>query len=180
MLKDIDRQYSIIHIAGREYRVRYSLNAMLCLEKTYKPLSDILKTDFEKWSMEDILQLCRAAMCSLRRNRNAVNRRDFDNIRPSVSELGELVSLSDLPLLRLELISAIADSMPNSETAEQEKSSKSYKEGHQRAVYVDIIGRPEREFWNSTNREIYERIDYYLEAKGEKEAADLVQEFDDD
>ena len=119
-------------------------------------------------------------MCSLRRNRNAVNRRDFDNIRPSVSELGELVSLSDLPLLRLELISAIADSMPNSETAEQEKSSKSYKEGHQRAVYVDIIGRPEREFWNSTNREIYERIDYYLEAKGEKEAADLVQEFDDD
>ena len=77
MLKDIDRKYSVIHIAGREYPVRYSLNALLCLEMMYKPLSDILKEDFKSWSTDTILQLCRAALCSCSWNKRTVGRRDL-------------------------------------------------------------------------------------------------------
>ncbi len=182
MLKDIDRQYSMIHIAGREYLVRYSLNALLCLEMTFRPLSDILKEDFRLWSAETVIQLVRAALCSCPWNQRVVSKRDFDAVSPSLSELGELIRPSDLPLLRVELISAVIDSMPRAESAAEnaEVPAKAFHEGHQRALFCDVMGRPEKEYWNSTNREITERIDCYFEVKGEKEAADLVQEFDDD
>ena len=101
MLKDLIKKHSIIHIAGREYRVRYSLNALLCLEMLYKPLDDILKTPFPQWSVEDVVQLAHAAMCCLPKNFKSVNRRDFENIRPTVAELGELISIEDLPVLRV-------------------------------------------------------------------------------
>lgn len=180
MLKNIDRQYSKIHIAGREYRVRYSLNALLYLEVMYKPLDEILKTDFRDWNIESVLQLCRAGFCSLPGNRRTVEDRDFEFVKPTLAELGEIVRIEDLPLLRLELVSAVIQSMPEPTTDSSEKSTKAMHEGHQRAMYVDIMGRSEREFWNSTNREIADRIDCYLEVKGDKEAAEAVQEFDDD
>lgn len=179
MLKNIDRQYSLIHIAGREYRVRYSLNALLCLEMMYKPLDEILKTDFRRWDIETVLQLVRAAMCSLKENRKAVDMRCFDAVEPSLSELGELIRAEDLPLLRIEIVAALTDSMPLPQE-NAEPSTKAMHEGHQRALYVDLMGRPEREFWDSTNKEIFDRIDCYLEVKGDKEAAEAIQEFDDD
>lgn len=180
MLTDLIKQYNIIHIAGREYRVRCSLNALLCLEMTYKPLSELLKTSFANWSIEDVLHLVRALMCSLPENRKAVNNRDFDNVQPSLSELGELISARDLPLLRLEIVKAVIDSLPEKEKTEEQPDNepkRAMNEGHQRAMYVDIMGRPEQEFWNSTNKEIISRIDSYLEAKGEKEAPVLVKRY---
>ena len=42
------------------------------------------------------------------------------------------------------------------------------------------MGRPEREYWSSTNKEIADRIDYYMEVRCMKETPELVQEFDDD
>lgn len=180
MLKNIDRQYRKIHIAGREYRVRYSLNALLCLEMMYKPLDEILKSDFREWDIETVLQLCRAGMCSLEENRKTVEARDFGFVKPTLAELGELIRVEDLPLLRLELVSAVIQSMPEPAADSGEKSTKAMHEGHQRAMFVDVMGRPESEFWNSTNKEIFDRIDCYLEVKGDKEAAEAVQEFDDD
>ena len=183
MLKNIDKHYnySIIHIAGREYRIRYSLNALLCLEILYKPLDEILKTDFRSGGIDDVIQLVHAAMCSVSKNFKAVNRRDFEYVRPTVAELGELINTSDLPLLRREIIDAVLDSIPESqENDDKEKPVKAFNEGHQRALYVDVMGRPEREYWSSTNKEIADRIDYYMEVRGMKETPELVQEFDDD
>ncbi len=179
MLKDLIKQYSIIHIAGEAYKVRFSLNAMLCLEMTYKPLSEILTGNFLNWTIEDVLQLTHAAMCSLPKNFKAVNRRDFENVRPTFAELGEIIQPEDLPLLKTELIAAIADSLPENRNAEYEPEAVPHalNEGHQRAMFVDIIGRPEREYWSSTNKEIAERIDFYLEAKGDKEAPVIVQRY---
>ena len=139
-LRAIDKQYSVLHIAGREYRVRYSLNALLCLEVMYKPLSDILKTAWMDWSAEDVLQLVRAAFCSCPWNRKAVSRRDFDAVTPSLMELGELIQMQDLPALRVELIAAILDAMPKPSGNEQ-PPAKAFHEGHQRALFCDIMGR---------------------------------------
>lgn len=181
MLTDLIRQYSVIHIAGREYRVRYSLNALLCLEMTYKPLGEILKQPYSQWAIEDVIQLVHASMCCLPKNFKAVNRRDFDNVRPTVAELGELIRPEDLPLLKLELITAIIDSMPKNINMEYEPETVEHAiaEGHQRAMYVDIMRRPEREYWSSTNKEIAERIDFYLEASGQKEAPVKVKMYDE-
>lgn len=178
MLKDLIKTYSTIHIAGREYHVRYSLNALLCLEMTYKPLSDILQTEWQEWSIEDVLQLCHASMCDMPWNRKAVNARNFHAVKPTLAELGELIGMKELPSLRLEIISAIINSMPES-SPDEKPSEKSANEGHQRAVYVDIMGRPEGEYWSSTNREITDRINYYLEAKGLKDTPTQVQTFDE-
>ena len=179
MLKDLIKNYSTIHFAGREYHVRYSLNALLCLEMTYKPLSDILQTEWQNWSIEDVLQLAHASMCDRSCNKKAVNARNFQAVKPTLSELGELIGMKELPSLRLEIISAIINSMPESDGTKSENSGKSANEGHQRAVYVDIMGRPEHEYWNSTNREITDRINYYLEAKGLKDTPTQVQTFDE-
>lgn len=178
MLKDLIKNYSTIHIANREYHVRYSLNALLCLEMTYKPLSDILQTEWQNWSIEDVLQLCHAAMCDRPCNKKSVNARNFQAVKPTLAELGELIGMKELPSLRLEIISAIINSMPES-SPDENPSEKSANEGHQRAVYVDIMGRPEQEYWNSTNREITDRINYYLEAKGLKDTPTQVQTFDE-
>lgn len=175
-LREIDKSYSVLHIAGREYRVRYSLNALLCLEVMYKPLSDILKTAWMEWSAEDVLQLVRAAFCSCSWNRKAVSRRDFDAVAPSLMELGELIQVQDLSALRVELIAAILDAMPKPSGNEQ-PPTKAFHEGHQRALFCDIMGRSEREYWNSTNREIADKIGCYLEVKGEKEAPTLVRRY---
>lgn len=181
MLKYLEKQYSIIHIAGREYKVRYSLNCLLCLEVMYKPLSEILKVPYTDWTAEDVLQLTRAAMCDLPRNYKAVNRRDFENVRPTLSELGKSVEMQDLPLLRLEIINAIINSMPQtdgSETAEDDPQAAN--EGHLRAMYCDVIGLPERRFWRSNHREINDRINCYLEVKGLKETpTSIINQFDD-
>lgn len=179
MLKDLIRQYSVIHIAGREYRVRYSLNALLCLELTFKPLGEILKQPYSQWAVEDVLQLTHAAMCCLPKNYKPVNRRDFENVRPTVAELGELIRPEDLPLLKLELITAIIDSMPSSGSKEYDPNAVDHAlhEGHQRAMYVDVMRRPEWEWWASTNKEITERIDCYLEASGQKEAPVKVRRY---
>ena len=178
MLKDLIKNYSTIHFAGREYHVRYSLNALLCLEMTYKPLSDILQTEWQNWSIEDILQLCHAGMCDRLCNKKYVNARNFQAVKPTLAELGEIITMKELPSLRLEIISAIINSMPES-SPDEKPSDKSANEGHQRAVYVDIMGRPEGEYWSSTNREITDRINYYLEAKGLKDTPTQVQTFDE-
>lgn len=178
MLKDLVKKYSTLHIAGREYQVRYSLNALLCLEMTYKPLAEILQTDWQNWSIEDILQLCHAAMCDRACNKKAVINRKFQIVKPTLDELGTMIDVQDFAMLKLEIITAIADSMPDTQPTE-EQSARAADESHQRAIFVDILGRPESEFWESTNREINQRINAYLEAKGLKDTPTQIQMFDE-
>ena len=177
MLKNLTKQYTTIHLGGREYRVRYSLNCLLCLEIMYKPLNDILLTNFNQWGIEDVLQLVHAAMCDMPWNKKAVNKRDFENVKPTLHELGELIDARDLPLLKTEIIEAIIQSMPKSRGVD--KDSAPMREEIIRAMYVDVMGRPEYEFWGSTYKEITDRSESYLEAKGLKEPPQYVKMLDD-
>ena len=181
MLREIDRQYSIIHIADREYRVRYSLDALLCLETLYKPIEEITAVKPENWSAEDILQLARAAMCSLPENQIYVRNREFEKVRPSVLELAVKVNLNDLSLMTAEIVQALAIAFPEPEKAVKNSETQYFSGiGHTRAVYCDIMGRSDIDFWTSTHKEIAERINYYLEAKGLKERPVVVRRYDDD
>ena len=175
MLKDLIKNYNVIHIGGREYRVRYSLNALLCLEMTYKPLSDVLKTEWKSWSIDDVIQLCRAGMCDRKCNRKAVNARRFEFIKPDLSELGNMINMSDLPLLRLELVTAILDSMPQAQSGTKKQEENPLAERQLRAFYCDIMHRPENELFDSTYREINDRTEDYLVAKGLKKPPAVIQ-----
>jgi len=44
-----------------------------------------------------------------------------------------------------------------------------------RCIFCDVLRRPEREFWQSTIREITERYDVYAEFKGWKKPVETVQ-----
>ena len=178
MLRDLIKQYNILHIGNREYRVRFSLNALLCLELTYKPLSEILKTNWHDWSIEDILQLCHAGMCDRSCNRKNVNSRNFQAVKPTLAELGALIDVSQIETLKFELITAISDSMPKSQNNGKQEENP-LAELQLRAFYCDIIGRSERELFSSTYKEINDRTENYLVAKGLKKPPQIVQMLDD-
>ena len=47
-----------------------------------------------------------------------------------------------------------------------------------RAIYCDVMKRPDEEFWNNTYRTNLYRINHYLEAKGMKEKPVEIQKYD--
>lgn len=174
MLKDLIKNYNILHIGDREYRIRFSLNCLLCLEVTYKPLSEIIQTDWQNWSIEDVLQLCHASMCDRSCNKKAVNARNFQAVKPTLAELGQLIDISQLSRLKFELITAISDSMPKVQTT-QKQPENPLAELQLRAFYCDIMGRSEKELFESTYKEINDRTENYLVAKGLKKPPQIIQ-----
>lgn len=183
MLKDLERKTYRLHVSGAEYHIRYSLNSRLCLEECYKPIEDILLIRPHDWSIEDVLQLIRAGIVDLPQNKQAVIKRDWDSIKPTLDELGRAIDIKDIFALKIELMEALIGSFPEpvygaeNEDFDDGRGKINY---HQlRTWYVDILHRPNSEFWTSTLREIYERIDSYLIVKGMKERPIEVSEFDD-
>lgn len=177
-LSDLSKKYSILHIAGREYRVRYSLNALLCLEDCYKPIEDILKVPVPEWTIEDILQLTRAALCDTPWNKKAVVDRAWKYVQPDIAKLGKMVDIRDLKTLRNEIMNALTNSFPEP-TLGEKSNGESINHLHMRALYCDVMRRPEPEFWLSNLREVKERTDAYLEVKGLKEPVQTMQMYED-
>lgn len=178
MLTNIVPKRSVIHIAGREYRVRYSLNALLCLEMSYKPFEEIVANDIWSWTVEDILQLTRAALVELPQNRKATIKRDWDSVKPDVFNADDM-QVIDLRRLRIELLDAISESLPT--VAVGQKSAESGINGLKlRAIYCDVLGRPQKEFWTSTLKEISERIDAYFDVKGYNNDVIHVEQYDNE
>ena len=154
--------------------MRYSLNCLLCLELTYKPLSEILQTEWQEWSIEDVLQLCHASMCDRSCNKKYVNARNFHAVKPTLAELGQLIDISQLSRLKFELVTAISDSMPKVQTTQQQPENP-LAELQLRAFYCDIMGRSEKELFESTYKEINDRTENYLIAKGLKKPPQVIQ-----
>ncbi len=178
-ISELEKKFTTIHIGGREYRARYSLNSLLCLENCYKPLERIIETPATSWGIEDVLQLTRAALCDLPQNKAAVIARDWKNIQPSIAELGEQIDIKDLRVLRFELINAITNSLPQPVQGSEISSDTEIDYQVMRSIYCDIMRRSEKEFWTSTLNEIKQRTDTYLELKGLKERAEQLQMYDD-
>ena len=97
MLSHLVRKSSVIHIAGKEFRIRFTLNALLYLEMQYKPIGEILKIEADKWSITDCIELIRAGLCSLPENWRAVNDREWDRVLPTAVELGEVIAPAICP-----------------------------------------------------------------------------------
>lgn len=178
-LRKMIRKTYPIHVNGREYRVAFDYNALACLESEYKPLYEIISKPADKWTMEDIAQLMRAAFCSLARNRVPVTRREFSKVRPDIWEIGQTLLFEDLATAKDELTAAILGSFPESGEEPKDDGGKAYDEGNLRAVYVDIMGRPEAEFWSSTPAEVAYRINKYAESKGLKDPPIKFKKYDD-
>lgn len=180
MLKNIDRQWGRLDIGGREYRVVINLNSLLYLENCGLPYDNIITQIVSGgWTPETVVRLCHAAMCSLPWNRRAVSARRWEAVRPTLAEIGEMIYPQDLPALKAELFTLLASAMPEpDEGAPAERGKSGTDAGQLRAIFCDVIGRSDEEFWNGTYREIFDRIDGYLKAKGMKKEAVEIQYVD--
>lgn len=182
MLKDLLPKTVTVQTTQREYEVRYSLNALLCLEMTYKPVEELLKkadTGGVYWSDDETLRVLQAGLCHKPENDRAVSDRRFDLLSPSLAQLGEAVLPDDIPLLRIKLATAVLSAYPDIRGEPSGAADNPHKERDLRTMYVDIMHRPEEEMWQSTYDEIVERSESWLEAKGLKERPVVIQEFDD-
>lgn len=158
--------------------MRYSLNALLCLEMMYKPLNEIVEKSVEEWSIEDVLQLTRAALCDLQENRKAVINRDWLKIEPTIDKLGQTIDIRDLSTLKSELADAIINSLPQSIVGVKSDRDNDIDYMKLRAIYCDELKRTDEEFWTSNIREIKERTDAYLEVKGLKDPVEKVRMYE--
>ena len=167
-----------LNLGGQEKRVRFSLNALLCLEMTFRPLGEILETPAEQWDMQTVCQLVRAACCSLPENHAAVAHWDFDAVQPDLADIGEMITPDCLPRLRRELAEAILSALPPP-SPEAEDSGAAMNEGHLLALCVDVMGIPQTELQAMTHREIRSRVEHWEEIKGLKKPAVRVKEYED-
>lgn len=180
MLKALLPATGTIHTVSGEYQVRYSLNSFLYLEMICGvTIDELLGKGVENWSVDEMLHLLRAGLCHLPENDKAVSDRAFEFIVPTIAELGEAVALTDLPLLRYELATAVLEGFPKRGGTDNAPSDP-HREQHLRSMYVDVIGRPEEEFWRSTYGEIIDRSESWAETKGLKEPVPQMQMYDDD
>ena len=113
-------------------------------------------------------------MCDRSCNRKAVNSRKFYAVKPTLAELGELIDISQLSRLKNELIEAIVDSMPKVQNSPKQAENP-LAELQLRALYCDVMGRSEKELFESTYKEINDRTENYLIAKGLKKPPQIVQ-----
>ena len=113
-------------------------------------------------------------MCDRSCNKKAVNARNFQAVKPTLAELGQLIDISQLSRLKFELITAISDSMPKVQTT-QKQPENPLAELQLRAFYCDIMGRSEKELFESTYKEINDRTENYLVAKGLKKPPQIIQ-----
>lgn len=177
MIGNIEPKYNTIHIAGREYKARYSLNALLYLEDNGKPINELLG---KSWTIDDILHLVRASTVDRPINRKTTIRRKWDKIKPSIKTLEAEIQPQDILSTKIEIMNAVGNSLPKPIIGQKSDGNGEIDGLKLRAVYVDLLRRPTAEFWTSTLREIIERIDAYYEAKGLKKPVEEVQMYEDE
>ena len=112
-------------------------------------------------------------MCDMPWNRKAVNARDFERVKPTLAEIGQCIDISELSRLKLELVTAISDSMPKVQTT-QKQPENPLAELQLRAFYCDIMGRSEKELFESNYKEINDRTERRLRGENMAETKSLV------
>ncbi len=121
MLKDIDNIKIPVKIGENQLYLRYNLNSRLYLEymTDYDRLTN---TPPDKWSVEDTLHYLRALLIDnfYNENKDNINNRDFENVKPTISELGQLLSDFDIEELILSITEAIVASLPDAPITEDE------------------------------------------------------------
>ena len=116
MLKDYDPIKIPVEINNNNYYLRFNLNAQLCFEySTGKKFDTILKQ--KTLETEDTLQLLRALLIDnwYDENKEKIINREFDNVTPTLGELGRLLDNVNLTSLTYQIYKAIAESLPQIE-----------------------------------------------------------------
>ena len=147
----------------------------------YDNINDIMGKHVEEMEAKDVLHLLRAGLidCYFEQNKDAIKEGRFDDVIPTLADLGHVLDESDTSGIALQIVRALIGSMPVPPVGEvkKERGEIDYKSLH--SALVDVVKISEETFWGSTLRELCERWETYLVVTGKAEPTPEVQLFDD-
>ena len=125
MLKDLDKSRLPIEIGGLNLYLRYNLTAMRYLEEHYENVSEIMGKHIEEMETRDVLHLLRAGLidCYFDKNKDAINEGRFDDVVPTLADLGHVLDESDTSEIALQIVHALIQSMPVPPVGEVKKKN---------------------------------------------------------
>ena len=125
MLKDLDKSKLPIEIGGLNLYLRYNLTAMRYLEEHYENVSEIMGKHIEEMETRDVLHLLRAGLidCYFDKNKDAINEGRFDDVVPTLADLGHVLDESDTSEIALQIVQALIQSMPVPPVGEVKKKN---------------------------------------------------------
>ena len=125
MLKDLDKSRLPIEIGGLNLYLRYNLTAMRYLEEHYENVSEIMGKHIEEMETRDVLHLLRAGLidCYFDKNKDAINEGRFDDVVPTLADLGHVLDESDTSEIALQIVQALIHSMPVPPVGEVKKKN---------------------------------------------------------
>lgn len=114
MLKDIDAIKIPIEIQGKKLYLLHNLNSLLYLEHMtdYEILKD---KSPDKWTTNELLHYLRSLLMDYfyEKNRELIEKRDFEHVKPTLTELGEMFDESSSEEILILMLTAIAEAYPN-------------------------------------------------------------------
>lgn len=115
MLRDIDITKIPFELNGKKKYLRFNMNSRLYLEYMCED-PDFLKKDTKLWTFDDMLHLLRAMLMDAyySDNKEFIEKRDFMNVKPTLSELGRYLDDYGQENLMKTLISGIVAFFPES------------------------------------------------------------------
>lgn len=113
-LKSLDRGKIPIAIGDMQLYLRYNLTARRYLEEYVPNYNEFLGKDSSHWTIDDTLHLLRAGLIDFfyEENEDAINKREFDKVVPSLALLGGMLDEAGLEKIVNKIIESLILSLP--------------------------------------------------------------------
>lgn len=108
MLKDIKPQITTITIEGKPYKIRYSMNALDYLERVFGNIDNAFNDDTILGQKHTIRA---ALLCNFEENKQLLDENNIDDLRPSLSQVGEWFDADTMKAVATELYSVAMEQM---------------------------------------------------------------------
>lgn len=128
MINELDKtKYTIIEIAGVQYPLRFNMNSFRYIEEYFGDINEFLSRDLLDSNIDTALHMLRAGMMNapenLTVNEEFISKREFDKVVPSIAKLGDIITYEDLPMIAVQLLSAMANSISSNVVSTQKKTT---------------------------------------------------------
>jgi hypothetical protein len=114
MLKDIEPIKIPITLGGEKTFLRYTFNARRYLEEFYPNYDEFMSKDIYDMSSTEILHMLRAGLIesNYAENEQFIENGEWNKIKPTLAELGRVITDETIPQLVTEITVALIKSLP--------------------------------------------------------------------
>lgn len=110
MLNELRNKTILLKLNGEDFRLRFDLNAISYLEHVYGSFEKALNTELT--TTKDIKHFLKAGLLHQYDNDAAFETDDFAALKPTLTEVGSKIGISDIVDLNEQLTKALVASLP--------------------------------------------------------------------